>query len=278
MSRHQIEGTPSFAKSCRRRPRDLAHAASFACVVHHSRDPEWVLTLMEKLTMKAQMNTSEQAVPFKTRATVLRDLASAELNRSETASDVRVQTAGISDQPRLIATMSLAFSTDPAVRWMYPEPESYLAYFPQFVTAFGGRAFECGTAHFIGDGQAAALWLPPGVEPDEAALMSLFERTVPEQDQEILFAIFEQMGNYHPHEPHWYLPLIGVDPVQQRRGYGSLLLGHALKVCDQDSTPAYLESSNPENIPLYQRHGFEVLGTIHVGTSPPVTPMLRYPR
>ena len=28
---------------------------------------------------------------------------------------------------------------------------------------------------------------------------------------------------------------------------------------------AYLESSNPRNIPLYERHGFEALGEIQVG-------------
>jgi ribosomal protein S18 acetylase RimI-like enzyme len=222
------------------------------------------------------MNTSEKVVQVKTRDTILRSFASPELDRSETAPDVRVKTAGIDDQSRLIATMSLAFSTDPAVRWMYPAPETYLGYFPQFVSAFGGRAFESGTAHFIGDVQAAALWLPPGIQPDEEALMNLFERTVPERDQEALFSMFEQMGDYHPHEPHWYLPLIGVDPIQQRKGYGSMLLEHALKVCDEDQMPAYLESSNPENIPLYQRHGFEVLGIIQAGTSPPVTPMLRH--
>jgi ribosomal protein S18 acetylase RimI-like enzyme len=228
--------------------------------------------------MTVQMNTSEKVVQVKTRDTILRSFASPELDRSETAPDVRVKTAGIDDQPRLIATMSLAFSTDPAVRWMYPAPETYLEYFPQFVSAFGGRAFESGTAHFIGDVQAVALWLPPDIQPDEEALMNLFQRTVPEQNQQALFSMFEQMGDYHPHEPHWYLPLIGVDPIQQRKGYGSMLLEHALKVCDEDQMPAYLESSNPENIPLYQRHGFEVLGIIQAGTSPPVTPMLRHPR
>ena len=90
-----------------------------------------------------------------------------------------------------------------------------------------------------------------------------------------LFAVFEQMGQYHPDEPHWYLPLIGVDPAQQGKGYGSALLKYALRRCDEDGSPAYLESSNPKNIPLYRRHGFEVLGTIQVGSSPPITPMLR---
>jgi hypothetical protein len=43
-----------------------------------------------------------------------------------------------------------------------------------------------------------------------------------------VFAVFEQMGRYHPHEPHWYLPLIGVDPAHQPKGYGSALLRQAL--------------------------------------------------
>jgi hypothetical protein len=53
---------------------------------------------------------------------------------------------------------------------------------------------------------------------------------------------------------------------------------HALRRCDREGLPAYLESSNPRNIPLYQRHGFEVLGTIQLDASPPITPMLRAPR
>lgn len=195
---------------------------------------------------------------------------------ADVASDSAVQTAGIDDQSRLVAAIVLAFSVDPAARWTYTAPENYLKHFPDLVRIFGGPAFECGTAHFVGDVQAAALWLPPGVQPDEDALMAHFQRTVPEQDQDTLFAVFEQMGQYHPDEPHWYLPLIGVDPAQQGKGYGSALLKHALRLCDEDGTPAYLESSNPKNIPLYRRHGFEVLGTIQVASSPPITPMLRH--
>ncbi|WP_200902020.1 GNAT family N-acetyltransferase [Microvirga vignae] len=194
-----------------------------------------------------------------------------------TLPDGQVQTARTEDQSRVISALVLAFSADPANRWMYPAPEAFLRYFPDFARALGGRAFECGTAYFIGDVQAAALWLPPGVQPDEEALMILFQRSLPEQGRRDLFTIFEQMGSYHPHEPHWYLPLIGVDPVHQRKGYGSALLDHVLRGCDEEGVSAFLEASSLESIPLYQRHGFEVLGSIQVGTSPPVTPMLRRP-
>jgi ribosomal protein S18 acetylase RimI-like enzyme len=199
-------------------------------------------------------------------------------NLPRTAPEAQVQTARDGDQSRLVATLVLAFSNDPANRWMYPGSESYLRYFPDFVRALGGKAFECGTASFTGDAQAAALWLPPGVEPDEQGLVDLVHRSLPHDAQEDLLAIFEQMGSYHPDEPHWYLPFIGVDPAHQRRGYGSALLDYVLTACDADGTLAFLEASSLESIPLYQRHGFEVLGTIQVGTSPPITPMLRRPR
>ena len=128
------------------------------------------------------------------------------------------------------------------------------------------------------DYSGAALWLPPGVDPDDEALAGLIQRSVPEHRLEEVFAVFQQMDDYHPNEPHWYLPLIGVDPAQQSRGYGSALIEHALIQCDRDQKLAYLESSNPKNISLHKRHGFELLGTIRVGASPPICPMLRKPR
>jgi ribosomal protein S18 acetylase RimI-like enzyme len=36
----------------------------------------------------------------------------------------------------------------------------------------------------------------------------------------------------------------------------------ALKAVDRNGLIAYLESSNPKNISLYQRHGFEVTSEI----------------
>jgi ribosomal protein S18 acetylase RimI-like enzyme len=90
--------------------------------------------------------------------------------------------------------------------------------------------------------------------------------------------VFEQMAKYHPEEPHWYLPLIGVDPVHQGKGHGDALMAHALSRCDRDRVPAYLESSNPRNISLYVRHGFVALGSIQAGSSAQIVPMLRRPR
>jgi ribosomal protein S18 acetylase RimI-like enzyme len=189
-----------------------------------------------------------------------------------------IKTATASDEPAVIAVIMLAFGTDPAARWTWPYPRQFLSHFPSVVKAFGGNAFVHQSAYYVEGYCGAALWLPPGVRPDEEALSALLKGTGAAEVQQDLASVFEQMESYHPKEPHWYLPMIGVDPFQQGKGYGSALMKHALVPCDRDHTLAYLESSNPKNIPLYERHGFEVLGTIQVGASPPIFPMIRKPR
>ena len=188
-----------------------------------------------------------------------------------------IATATPSEQQRVIATFVMAFSSDPIARWVWPEPDRYLTYFPEFVPLFGGKAFEHGTAYCVDRFAGASLWLPPGVHSDEEAMGESLQRSVAEGDQEKVFAFFEQMGVYHPTEPHWYLPIIGVDTVHQGRGYGSALLKHALQNCDRDKLPAYLEATNEGSRRLYLRHGFEQIAEIQAGDSPPMWPMLRHP-
>jgi ribosomal protein S18 acetylase RimI-like enzyme len=176
------------------------------------------------------------------------------------------------------AVIVLAFAADPATRWSWPRSEDYLRNMPLAAQAFGGKSFALGTADALDDLAGVALWLPPGVTSDEEALGTLLERTAPASIQQDLAGVFEQMASFHPHEPHWYLPLIGVDPARQGQKLGDKLMAHALARCDADGLPAYLESSNPRNISFYQRHGFESLGNIQVGSSPTIVPMLRKPR
>lgn len=189
-----------------------------------------------------------------------------------------IKKASASDEAGVISVLTLAFSSDPMARWSQPAPQQYLTHFPVLAKAFGGNAFAQGTAYFADGYAGAALWLPPGFGPDEETMMGLVERTAPDAIKGDIYGVFEEMGKYHPTEPHWYLPLIGVDPSQQGNGIGSALMKHALIACDRDGTIAYLESSNPRNISLYKRHDFEVIGNIQVGSSPTMYPMLRKPR
>jgi GNAT superfamily N-acetyltransferase len=176
------------------------------------------------------------------------------------------------------SVITLAFSSDPVARWTYPDPDQYLEYFPRFIKAFAGRSFENGTAFLAPDFAGAALWLKPGVGPNEDELLGLVWESTSSDVQKDLFPLFEQMAKFHPTYPHWYLPMIGVEPSRQGSGVGSALLQHSLANCDADGLPAYLESSSPKNIPLYERFGFEQIGVIRSGDAPPMFPMLRKPQ
>jgi GNAT superfamily N-acetyltransferase len=179
------------------------------------------------------------------------------------------------DRQCALASLTLAFSCDPVMRWGWPDSEQYLTYWPQIADAFGGRAFEHGTAHGVENCVAIALWLPPGIEPDAETVNELTRESMNDQTFDDINGVFEQMDKLHPTEDHWYLPLTGVDPVAQGRGLGSALLRHALKTCDRDGLPAYLEATSPRNRDLYARHGFNTIGIIQEGTSPPLWAMLR---
>ena len=188
-----------------------------------------------------------------------------------------IRSAAADEVPRTVAAIVAAFLTDPPARFAWPSPHEYLQAMPLAAREFAGSSFKHGTAYVSADFGGAALWLPPGVQPDGEALERVFRDTARREHLDALLATFEKMEQSHPPEAHWYLPLIGVEPNAQGKGLGAELMRHALARCDQEQTLAYLEAS-PRNTPFYLRHGFEVVGEIQIGAAPLVRPMLRRPR
>ena len=189
-----------------------------------------------------------------------------------------VRVAEKMDIPAAIQVIRMSFATDPVARWMYPDISDYMTVFPDLINGMAGRAFEERTAYISAGNAGAALWLPPGVGSDEEILGNLVQNTVSDAIKKDLESFMEQMATFHPAEPHWYLPVIAVDPYRFGQGIGMSLMRYGLERCDQEGLPAYLESSNPRNITLYQRFGFEIIGLIRAGGSPPKFPMIRRPR
>jgi ribosomal protein S18 acetylase RimI-like enzyme len=189
-----------------------------------------------------------------------------------------VRQAEADEMPDAVAVIVAAFAVDPAARFAWPALRDYLQAMPSAVRKFAGSSFEHGAAYLAADLTGTALWLPPGVSPDGEAVDRIFRDTAKPEHLSDLLATFEKMGQWHPQEPHWYLAMVGVDPKAQGLGVGSALMRPALARCDREGALAYLETSNPRNIPLYRRFGFEAIGEIQVGRGPRMIPMLRRPR
>jgi GNAT superfamily N-acetyltransferase len=201
-----------------------------------------------------------------------------------------VRSAHRSDVPALAATLARAFADDPVFCWLQPDPARRTAALPGFFAAMArhhflaGGGVEIATADAAGASRvgAAALWDPPGRSLENPlaqfamvpALVRMFRGRLG-----VARALSEEMKAHHPEEPHWYLAMIGSDPGVRGGGYGAALMRSRLDRCDAEAAPAYLESSNPDNIPYYLRFGFEVTGEIAMpGGGPPLWPMWRQPR
>lgn len=187
--------------------------------------------------------------------------------------DPRPAAPGVLDQNEVVATLVAAFEADAAVRTLYVERDAYHAHFPGFLLAFGGRAFDHGAVDAIPEG--AALWFPPGVEPDGEAILAHMAATIPAGRLDALARGMELQAGLHPHAPHWYLPWIGVRPEAQGQGLGGALLRRGLARADRDGLPAYLEATNWRNAALYVRHGFEVTGVVEAPGYPEIIAMWR---
>jgi GNAT superfamily N-acetyltransferase len=189
--------------------------------------------------------------------------------------DPSVQPVAEDARANVYATLVSAFADDPVERWLYPTSAGYLTHFPDFLAAFGGKAFHAGAVWQLGDFSAVGLWYPPGTEPDGDGVAAVVADTVAPAKHADLFAVAEQMDTAHPTYRHWYLPWFGVRADLRGQGLGSRLLESCLETVDADRLPAYLETPNPRTLPFYERHGFTVTGQAQAGACPPIVFMLR---
>ncbi|MCP9273528.1 GNAT family N-acetyltransferase [Mycolicibacterium arenosum] len=198
--------------------------------------------------------------------------------------DVRPATRA--DIPALSVTLGKAFFDDPVMMWLLPDDDVRRRKLHKlFASITRYHHLSRGGVEVATGGQdigAAALWDPPGewkqTRAEELRAMPGLLLTFGSALGRGL-AVTEMMKKAHPEEPHWYLAVIGSDPAVRGKGFGNALMRSRLDRCDAEYAPAYLESSKPENVPYYERFGFEVTGEFTLPDGgPPLIPMWRTPR
>jgi ribosomal protein S18 acetylase RimI-like enzyme len=182
------------------------------------------------------------------------------------------------DHRAVFGPLVTAFGSDPVIRWIYPDAHTYLTSFPPLVELIAAPAVHAGTIDCVAARRGTAVWLAPGEATDDDAIGTHLSQTVDPRRLDDVLAFLEAVTLHHPDRPLWYLPFIGIDPQWQGKALGTQLLRQGLSRADDDDQPAYLEASTVRNRGLYERHGFEVVGEVRAGDSPPLWPMLRTAR
>jgi RimJ/RimL family protein N-acetyltransferase len=195
-----------------------------------------------------------------------------------------VTTAVAADPHVAGAVLGRAFTTDPVFNWILGDTPRLEQRLTLAFTAFAVGAAHKPAAQVLAapERKAASIWLPPGewraptseIVRQGPRLLRAYGRRTPRA-----LGLLSVVEKHHPAEPHWYLEAIGTVPEARGQGIGPTVLTPVLDRCDAERLPAYLESSNPQNIPFYERHGFVKLPLFDLPAGCPViTPMWREPR
>jgi hypothetical protein len=192
------------------------------------------------------------------------------------------------DQSAVTGMLARAFYDDPLFGFFLPDHVRQTRGLLAFMRAGIADAKPFGEIWIAHNGDrvaSAAVWLPPNAYPRGARRETMsMARSVPSfvyagrrvgASMQLLSAL--DRAHKDVGAPHYYLAILGTDPLDQRMGAGSAALAPVLQRCDGEGIPAYLETQKEENLAYYQRHAFQLVRKVETGSCPPVWTMLREP-
>ncbi len=173
------------------------------------------------------------------------------------------------DEPAAVATLTAAFAQYPLFPALGTHGANRSRVVESFVRVMLRVTFRLGVVHATADRSAVACSLPPeNVYPSHAAylragILSLFLRAG-WQGGRTFWRIGDAIDAAHlqqmQHKPHWYLFLLGVRPEGQGQGMSRTVLQPLFEAADRAQVPVFLETLPEQNVAIYQRLGFDLVG------------------
>ncbi|MGD1889484.1 MAG: GNAT family N-acetyltransferase [Cyclobacteriaceae bacterium] len=167
------------------------------------------------------------------------------------------------DKDRMVDILSRAFKHDPHVQWFVGSGKSRARRLKTLMEF----AFEKGIAdqeiYLTTDKNAVAIWRNP-VQAGKMTvhLLLIYVRFIWVMGITKIRAIIQLeqaiVIRYPKNQPFLYLWFLGVAPEHQGEGLSSQLLKPKLSSADKIQHSTYLETTNPVNLAIYARRGFEV--------------------
>jgi ribosomal protein S18 acetylase RimI-like enzyme len=185
--------------------------------------------------------------------------------------DIAVRTVGVVAAPVAARILVASHAEYPAFRHLINDPAGRRRALRPFMLAAARDAARHGRCDVAFDGTesvGAALWMPPGRWPASARRKL---RMMPGITRAMVIAgraarawsrtgaaLERDLGSEHA----WYLLALGVHPDVQRCGVGRRLLLPVIEEATAAGLPCVLHTSDPANIPYYERFGFGVVRSL----------------
>jgi ribosomal protein S18 acetylase RimI-like enzyme len=197
--------------------------------------------------------------------------------------DLTPRVASPQDSADVVEIVVGAFYDDPTWSWAFPDPSRRAEQHRRWWGLLVDGAIRFPWVWLTQGNTATSVWIPPNetdLSPEqEAAVEPLLVELLASGASRVLRGI-ELFDQAHPRgAPHYYLSLLGTSTEHRGHGFGLRLMAENLRRIDDAGMPSYLEASNPANVPLYMRYGFEVLGSFTLPDGgPEVFTMWRDPK
>jgi ribosomal protein S18 acetylase RimI-like enzyme len=178
--------------------------------------------------------------------------------------DRSIQIADRGDRLALVRTLALAFQTDPAISWIFPDADLRCRRLPMMFDFLVQSDFNAGMVLRSPEHEVATLWRAPGkAESPKTELIRLaipLLRTFGAALGRAL-SIADAIDAHHPRDfEFWYLHYAGVRPEHQGKGWGGTAIRAGISRAEAEGMPVYLETATATNVGLYQSLGFKTLG------------------
>jgi hypothetical protein len=182
-----------------------------------------------------------------------------------TADEPTARLATPQDSSDVVSILVDAFNDDPTWSWAFPDPAKRAEQHRRLWTMLVDGAMRFPWVWLTQGNTATSVWIPPNEtelsEDQMAALEPAIVQMLGTKSSRVL-QMLDMFDQAHPRGvPHFYLSLLATRTESRGHGYGLGLLAENLRQIDLAGMPSYLEASNPSNVPLYMRYGFDVLGS-----------------
>lgn len=179
---------------------------------------------------------------------------------------MNIVSAKRADKPRIVEVLCKAFPNDPQTKYILGSDGNRATKLKRLMAYAFEYGMINGNVEISDDGNAAAIWKNRHSGKMSVHLLVesiLFLLTYGPSGLQRISAMEKRIAAFYPDNIGFrYLWILGTDPHQQGKGYGSAILSKAIREQELNQIPLYLETSSEANVKYYERKGFSLYHSI----------------